>query len=648
MSTFFKLCSWLLATACSTSLSAVCTGEWDGANSSNWSDPGNWSTACSPQADGDSASFGPNGPTIVYLDIPVILTNLTFENLSQDYIIVDLGSSMSMESFGAVNPTINIDSGTQTFYQEIDAPNAGDTVFVTVDGTLNVNNNWAWPADLTIDGTGTINYGPFIVNPNNFVQNGATFNSSGTLTGTTSTTINGGVLNSSFELAEAGSLVINGGVVNNGQAPNITGDISPPLGLTINGGTLNNVSGTMSPSQITVNGGLFINQTNPFSAINVAGPIAINGGTVINQVASGPFNTSDVLTINGGLLQNDGSVTATSATVNSPGVVTGTGSFVAPFINNGTVIPGDFPGTLTFSSYTQTAAGDLVINVLNSTVFGSIVSNTTADLAGTLTVAPYPGFAGQAVGTPLTIVSAPAGVSGTFSSIVDLFPSLRAEVTYFPKSVVLELFPILSSFISFKEIAFSTINQVNLLLVNHMDRMVDPCCYPEYCIQFYVDPLGATGKVHSRNDVSGYRFNTGGVLLGVDMFLSDGGIGLAFDYERITAKGLRGFGDFSSKRYHFNGYATYLIDSCIQLDAIVGAGWETDRLRRSTGVFGDESARGKPSGDSFDVFVGAEYFVNVCDMNITPLVGLQYIYYRVNRFEESGVEFFDYVYEKQH
>ncbi len=688
MSTLFKLCSWLLATACSTSLGAVCTGEWNGGGvpDNDWSVPGNWSTGCSPQADGDSASFGLNGPTSVNLDIPVILTNLTFENPSQDYTInPTIGGipAMTMESFGGINPTVNVDSGNQTFNQTLGSI-SGDTLFVNVDGTLNINANWEGSSDLVIDGTGTINTGSVFIVMNSYTQNGTTVNANGAIiNGAVVNTINGGVISGDFNLAETGSLVVNGGIINNN-----VGDISPPLGLTMNGGILNNFS-TMSPSQVTmnggdfnndsplaitnaftINGGTFVNETdgnisaNSFvvnngtfvnqaanAFISSVGPITVNGGTVINQ-ANAQFNSSDILTINGGLFQSDGDVDALSSTVNSPGIVTGTGFFNQPsdqsFTNNGTVIPGDLPGALTFSSYTQTAAGDLVINVLDSTVFSSIVSTSTADLAGTLTVAPYPGFAGQAIGTPLTIVTAPAGVSGTFSSIVDLFPSLRAEVTYFPRSVVLELFPILSSFISFKEVTFSTINQINLLLANHMDRMIDPCCYSEYCVQLYVDPFGAAGKVHSRNDVSGYRFNTGGVLLGVDMFLSDGGIGLAFDYERVSTKNSHDFGDFSSQKYHFSGYATYLIDSCIQLDAIVGAGWETNRLRRSTGFFGDESARGSPTGDSFDAYVGAEYFVNVCDMNITPLVGLQYIYYRVNRFEESGVEFFDYVYEKQH
>jgi len=691
MSTLFKLCSWLLVTVCSASLSAVCTGEWngDGAPNDDWSVAGNWSTGCSPQADGDSASFGLNGPTSVNLDIPVVLTNLTFENPSQDYTInptVGGIPAMTMESFGGINPTINVDSGNQTFNQTLGSI-SGDTLFVNVDGTLNINANWEGSSDLVIDGTGIINPGSFFILMNSYTQNGTTVNANGTIiNGAVVNTINGGVLSGDFNLAETGSLVVNGGIVNNNL-----GDISPPLGLTMNGGILNN-SSSMSPSQVTmnggdfnndsslaitnaftINGGTFVNETdgnisaNSFvvnngtfvnqaanAFITSVGPITVNGGTVINQ-ANAQFNSSDILTINGGLFQSDGDVDALSSTVNSPGIVTGTGFFNQSsgqsFTNNGTVTPGDpgaLPGTLTFSAYTQTAAGDLVINVLNSTTFSSIVSTSTADLAGTLTVAPFPGFAGQAIGTPMTIVTAPTGVSGTFSSIVDLFPSLRAEVTYFPTRVVLELFPILSSFISFKEVTFSTINQINLLLANHMDRMIDPCCCPEYCVQFYVDPLGSAGKVHSRSNMPGYRFNTGGVLLGVDMFLSDGGLGLAFDYERVSTKISHDFGNFSSQKYHFSAYATYLIDSCIQLDAIVGAGWETNRLRRTTGFFGDESARGSPTGDSFDAYVGAEYFVNVWDMNITPLAGLQYIYYRANRFEESGVEFFNNRYEKQH
>ena len=686
MSTLFKLCSWLLATACSTSLSAVCTGEWDGGGvpNNNWSVPGNWSTGCSPQLDGDSASFGLNGPTGVNLDIPVTLTNLTFENPSQNYTISGAGT-MTMQSFGGTSPTMNVGSGTQTFDQFVDIT-GGDTLLLNVDGTLDISANFGTGVgNLTVGGTGTINNNNFLI-VDNFVQNGTTINNNGDVRGIATATVNGGIFNNFSFLAEAGALIVNGGTVNN------LGDISPPAGLTVNGGVLNNeASASMSPSQITVNGGAFNNAgflsgpapilvnggilTNqPGGQILNATSITVNGGTLLNQTGSSPITSgpvvvnggtlfnqvnarinllTDPFTVNGGLVINDGEIISSIATVNAPGVVTGTGGFGSRLFNNGTVIPVDpgvLPGTLSVNSYTQTASSNLVINVLDSTTYGSILSNFGVTLDGTLTVAPFPGFSSSAFGTPLTIVLNDAGtLSGTFSNIVDLFPSsVRVEVIYFPESVVLELFPILSSFISLKEVTFSTINQVNLLLVNHMDRMVDPCCCPEYCMQFYIDPLGSTGKVHSKNNISGYRFNTGGLLVGLDAFLSDGGVGLAFDYERVYAKGLHDFGSFASNRYHFSAYGTYLIDSCLQLDAIVGAGWESNRLSRSTGIFGNELTRGNPGGDSFDAFFGAEYFVNFCDMNFIPMAGLQYIYYRVHQFEENGVDFFNYSYDAQH
>lgn len=137
-------------------------------------------------------------------------------------------------------------------------------------------------------------------------------------------------------------------------------------------------------------------------------------------------------------------------------------------------------------------------------------------------------------------------------------------------------------------------------------------------------------------------------MVGLDAFLSEGGVGVAFDYERIYSRGFNDFGSFASNRYHFSGYGTYLIDSCLQLDAIVGAGWESNRLNRSTGLFGNELTKGNPGGDSFDAFLGAEYFVNFCGMNFIPLAGLQYIYYRIHQFEEDGVDLFNFAYEAQH
>jgi autotransporter-associated beta strand protein len=66
--------------------------------------------------------------------------------------------------------------------------------------------------------------------------------------------------------------------------------------------------------------------------------------------------------INGGVLKVDGSITSNTF-VNHGATLAGTGTVHGNVTNNGSVSPGDAPGTLTVDSYTQASNGRLLINI---------------------------------------------------------------------------------------------------------------------------------------------------------------------------------------------------------------------------------------------------------------------------------------------
>ena len=345
-----------------------------------------------------------------------------------------------MQNGQTIGGTVNIGSGATLWVSERHGTNAffnGTTMTGT--GTLLVMAGAAPVADFTnvnasgvtlqvgAGGTATILGGTSTFGLLNFtggtfgLNNGTFAQSTGNLTvpvagvyagnvGYTATSgnivFNGGttVSGASLTLAGAGSAQFNSGAVN------LNVPVTANLAVSVGGGTANfngaantfnrggNVSaGTLSAGGVTttIAGGLF----------DVTGGTFNAGGGTVN--------------VGGAFHAGGGAINAGTMNVNAGGLLYGGGTINGNVINNGTVAPGNSPGTLTINgNYTQGAGGTLAAELGGTTAganYDVLNVSGAATLNGTLSLALFGGYTGS-VGDLYTLINA-GRVSGVFSNI---------------------------------------------------------------------------------------------------------------------------------------------------------------------------------------------------------------------------------------
>ena len=189
----------------------------------------------------------------------------------------------------------------------------------------------------------------------------------------------------------------------------------------------------------------------------MAGALAVDGSLIINgfdSTIAGTFKGTGSMQYNGqGILsfKGDGSGFTGTGTISSGemalagastfggdlqigsgGTLSGTGAVAKKLTNQGTVAPGASIGTLTVSgNYTQTQSGKLKMEVASPTSNDLLNVGGIANIDGTLETS-WQGGAAPANKTVFgTILSAAAGVSGTFSSLnTKITPTLYFKPRY--------------------------------------------------------------------------------------------------------------------------------------------------------------------------------------------------------------------------
>lgn len=255
-----------------------------------------------------------------------------------------------------------------------------------------------------------------------------------------------------------GGTTITGGATLAVNADAALGAATAPL--TLDNGTLFAIANLTSTRPITVSlAGGTVN-ANGYE-VSLGGPLTLAGQlTTLGDVQlAGQSVVNGTVTESGGKLSVDGDLTATSVVVNNDGTLRGTGTVRAPTTVDGTLAPGDSPGTLTFTkAVTLTARATTAIDI-DGTGTGKGAGNysrISVDPRATLTLggklAPkLRGIIGSAtnlytppIGQTFSVISAPGGLLGSYTSLDQpdgRGAGTRFDALYSPVSLMLVVTP---------------------------------------------------------------------------------------------------------------------------------------------------------------------------------------------------------------
>ena len=314
------------------------------------------------------------------------------------------------------------------------------TTTLTLDGN---SSNGSGPASLTINtatvtmtGTGNTYTGGTIVNNGTLIATSQTLPVNGPIALNTSILSFDQPLTGTF-----GGVISGNGTVNkqNVGTTTLTGANTYTGGTNVLAGTL-----VASTSTLPVNGGVVVLPVSTLvfnQAANGSFGGAISGGGKVQKTGTGALTLTTVTTspvdVQAGTLFFSNGIGAT--TVSAGAVLGGTGTVIGLLTNNGTVSPGNSPGTINVTgNYIQSSGGRLIIEIASASSFDHLIITGTAALAGTLQVDILGGY--SPLGQSFTFLTAAGGVSGTFGSLAGFVSSSAATgvtVNYAPTSATI-------------------------------------------------------------------------------------------------------------------------------------------------------------------------------------------------------------------
>ena len=260
----------------------------------------------------------------------------------------------------------------------------------------------------TMSGSATItNSGVISGNEGIALSNGGiiTNNAGGTISGTNGTAIAGS--GGSTNLSSAG--VINGNVILGNGANTV--QLFSGSRIT---GTLN--LGTSSGSNLILDGSG--NQTYSQAVTGAT----INAGSLTKQGSGNWFidvamNASVSTNVLAGVLTVEGSLNSPLITVQTGGMLKGTGVIFGNVLNVGTLAPGNSPGTLTINgNFIQGPTGIYNVQIASAQNYSRLVVSGSANLNGTLRLTLASGYQ-PLPGQSFTVLTAAKGINGTFHAI---------------------------------------------------------------------------------------------------------------------------------------------------------------------------------------------------------------------------------------
>jgi hypothetical protein len=232
---------------------------------------------------------------------------------------------------------------------------------------------------------------------------------------------------STVQIQNHSLLSVGGDVINSGQF--LTGNTSGDVGFNgvVIGGSFTNNPGAMlilNAAGDTLYANALINagdiSVGNGAVVSISGAVTETAGMVDVQLG-GSIEPLQYL-VNGGALQIDGALSASSVTVGS-GDLYGTGSIAAPITNNtGIVEPGapGAPGVLTVTGdFTQNAEGTFIEQISPGGGYGQLQDIGSVGLNGTLEIVLVDGWV-PPIGSEYFFIDSSSAVNTPFENVIGL------------------------------------------------------------------------------------------------------------------------------------------------------------------------------------------------------------------------------------